>query len=175
MKIDTNIFSLIFSREKLFSYSAKSFEAIILLFVIYLIYKIINIGLDRTLKHGHKDRRVFLLVSLARSVVRYLAFFIVLISVLQQFGINITALLASAGILGLAVSFGAQGLVKDFISGIFIILENQFTIGEEIQVAGVTGRVEQMTLRMTTLRDSNNIIYTIPNGIISTVQNFSRK
>lgn len=88
--------------------------------------------------------------------------------------IDIGPLLAGAGILGLAVSFGAQSLVKDVISGFFYLLEGQFAVGDVIEVAGKSGVVERMTLRMVVLRDLHGVVHMVPNGQIATVSNMTR-
>jgi small conductance mechanosensitive channel len=88
--------------------------------------------------------------------------------------IDIGPILAGAGILGLAVSFGAQSLVKDVISGFFILFENQFGIGDVIEVAGHSGVVEKMTLRVVVLRDGEGVMHVVPNGEIKVVSNKTR-
>jgi len=88
--------------------------------------------------------------------------------------INIAPLLAGAGILGLAVSFGAQSLVKDVIAGFFYLFEGQFAVGDIIEVAGKSGVVERMTLRLVVLRDLHGVLHMIPNGQITTVSNKTR-
>lgn len=88
--------------------------------------------------------------------------------------VNIGPLLAGAGILGLAVSFGAQSLVKDVISGFFILIENQFAIGDVIEAGGKSGVVERMSLRIVTLRDNAGTVHMIPNGEIKVVSNMTR-
>jgi moderate conductance mechanosensitive channel len=88
--------------------------------------------------------------------------------------INIGPLLAGAGIAGLAISFGAQSLVKDVITGFFILVENQFGVGDVIEAAGKTGTVEQLTLRVVLLRDIRGVVHIIPNGQIGTVSNLTR-
>jgi small conductance mechanosensitive channel len=87
---------------------------------------------------------------------------------------DIGPLLAGAGILGLAFSFGAQSLVKDIISGFFILLENQFTVGDVIETAGKSGTVERMTLRVVMLRDLRGVLHIIPNGQMTVVSNQTR-
>ncbi len=88
--------------------------------------------------------------------------------------IDITPLLAGAGILGLAVSFGAQSLVKDVIAGFFILLENTIAVGDVVEIAGVAGGVERMTMRVVVLRDLHGVVHTIPNGQIGVVSNRTR-
>jgi moderate conductance mechanosensitive channel len=92
----------------------------------------------------------------------------------DAFNINIEPLLASAGIAGLAIGFGAQTLVKDVINGFFILVENQFEVGETIRAAGVSGVVEEITMRRTTLRDGDGTLHIVPNGSIQIVSNMTR-
>ncbi len=92
---------------------------------------------------------------------------------LQALGVNIAPLLAGAGVAGLALSLGAQTLIRDFIGGILILVENQFTIGDTIQVGAVTGNVERITLRATYLRDAEGRLYVVPNGDIRLVSNLT--
>jgi small conductance mechanosensitive channel len=102
--------------------------------------------------------------------------FIVTIAVLLTFNIfiNIAPILAGAGILGLAVSFGSQSLVRDIISGFFILLENQFAIGDVVETAGRSGVVERMTMRVVVLRDLDGTMHIIPNGEMKVVSNKTR-
>jgi small conductance mechanosensitive channel len=94
--------------------------------------------------------------------------------ILPEVGIDIVPIIAGVGVVGLAVGLGAQTLVKDVISGLFLLIENQYTVGETLEVNGVVGQVEEMTLRVTMLRDINGAIHTIPNGEIRQVANRSR-
>jgi small conductance mechanosensitive channel len=104
-----------------------------------------------------------------------LILFVTGMSVLQDaFNINIAPLLASAGVAGLAIGFGAQTLVKDTINGFFILVENQFQVGDVIRAAGVAGKVEQITIRRTLLRDTDGALHVIPNGTIQVVSNLTR-
>ena len=98
----------------------------------------------------------------------------VLLLILQQLGIQIMPLLAGIGVVGLALGLGAQTLVKDIINGLFILVENQYNVGENVTLAGKNGVVEEMTLRTTQLRDSNGLIHIVPNGDIRLVSNHSR-
>src|ERR1700733_12872364 len=100
--------------------------------------------------------------------------FIVLLHVLSIFGINLTPLLASAGVVGVGIGLGAQSIFKDMLNGIFILIEDQYNVGEVVKIAGLQGTVEDLTLRCTTLRDGDGTLYTIPNSQITTVSNLSR-
>jgi small conductance mechanosensitive channel len=111
--------------------------------------------------------------QLLRSVGKMLIVSLALLSTLDVF-VNIGPFLAGAGILGLAFSFGAQSLVKDVISGFFIQVENQFAVGDLIEIAGRAGVVEEMTLRVVMIRDGDGVLHIVPNGQITTVSNKTR-
>lgn len=100
---------------------------------------------------------------------------LVLFTILAEVGINIGPALASLGIVGLAVGFGAQSLVKDLINGLFILIENQYGVGDVVKVAGITGLVEEVNLRRTILRDLDGIVHIIPNGEIGIASNFTKE
>ena len=100
--------------------------------------------------------------------------FLAAMQILPLLGINMGPLLASAGIVGLAIGFGAQTLVKDFINGFLILVENQYDIGDTVRIAGVQGAVEAMTLRRTVLRDDSGALHTVPSSEIKVVSNLTR-
>src|SRR5215210_5779987 len=120
-----------------------------------------------------RERRGQTIAQLLRSVGRVVVAVIALLLTFNVF-IDIGPILAGAGILGLAVSFGAQSLVKDVISGFFILFENQFAIGDVIEIAGKSGVVEKMTLRVAVLRDGEGVMHVVPNSEIKTVSNKTR-
>ena len=120
-----------------------------------------------------RERRGKTISQLLRSVGRVLVIVVALLLTFNIF-IDIGPILAGAGILGLAVSFGAQSLVKDVISGFFILFENQFAIGDVIEAGGKSGVVEKMTMRVVVLRDLRGTMHTIPNGEIKVVSNMTR-
>ncbi len=128
-------------------------------------------GNDHVLSHDEK--RAQTIASLLKGVGRIVVVVFTIILTLNQF-IDIAPLLAGAGILGLAFSFGSQSLVKDVIAGFFILMENQFAIGDVIEVAGLAGGVERMTLRVVMLRDIEGVLHIVPNGQITTVSNKTR-
>lgn len=99
---------------------------------------------------------------------------VALLTAAQEFGISVTPVAALAGLASLAVGFGAQNLVRDIISGFYIILEDQYVVGDTIQVGETIGRVEHLTLRRTVVRDSRGALVTLSNGDIRTVGNLSR-
>jgi len=100
---------------------------------------------------------------------------IVVFTILAEIGVNIGPALASLGIVGLAIGFGAQGLVKDLINGLFILIENQYGIGDVVKIAGVSGLVEEINLRETILRDLDGVVHYIPNGEIQVASNFTKE
>jgi moderate conductance mechanosensitive channel len=120
-----------------------------------------------------RERRGQTISQLLRSVGRVVVFAVAVLLTFNVF-IDIGPILAGAGILGLAVSFGAQSLVKDVISGFFILFENQFAIGDVIEVAGKSGVVEKMTLRVVVLRDAEGSMHVVPNSEIKVVSNKTR-
>jgi len=124
------------------------------------------------------ERRVLTLKTLTKSVLRYATYFVVgftIIGQLAQFtNTDPKGFLAGAGILGVALGFGAQSLVKDVITGFFILLENQYGVGEYITTGSFSGFVEELGLRVTKIRDWGGEYHIIPNGQITAVTNFSR-
>ena len=108
------------------------------------------------------------------SVGLVVIFFVAGMQILPLLGINIGPLLASAGIAGLAIGFGAQTLVRDFINGFFILIESQFDIGDVVKLGSVQGTVEKLTLRRTVLRDADGTLHTVPNSQITVVSNLTR-
>ena len=104
----------------------------------------------------------------------FIIIFLALLQILPLLGVNMGPLLASAGIAGLAIGFGAQTLVKDVINGFFILMENQYEVGDVVRIAGVQGTVEHMTLRETVVRDDQGALSTIPNSQITIVANLTR-
>jgi small conductance mechanosensitive channel len=120
-----------------------------------------------------RERRGKTISQLLRSMGRVVIYAIALLLTFNLF-IDIGPILAGAGILGLAVSFGAQSLVKDIISGFFILFENQFAIGDVIEAGGKSGVVEKMSMRVVVLRDIQGAMHIIPNGEIKVVSNMTR-
>src|SRR5437016_13945941 len=114
---------------------------------------------------GHRvEQRAETLRHIVRSVVKGTLIVVVLVTIISELGFNIGPVLASAGIAGLAVGFGAQSLVKDVISGFFVLFEDQFGIGDVVKIGDFTGVVERMTLRATVLRNLEGQVYVVPNG-----------
>ena len=94
--------------------------------------------------------------------------------IMAEIGINITPVVAGFGIVGIAIGFGAQSLVKDFIAGLFILIENQYGVGDVVRIADIAGIVEEVNLRRTVLRDLDGIVHSVPNGEIRVASNFTQ-
>lgn len=112
--------------------------------------------------------------DLLKSVVTGLLIAVVGTMILSELGVNIAPIIASAGIIGIALGFGAQSLVKDFLSGIFMIFEDQYGVGDVVDVGEASGTVEAVSLRVTRLRDLNGTVWYVPNGEILRVGNMSQ-
>ncbi|MCI0664247.1 MAG: mechanosensitive ion channel family protein [Acidobacteria bacterium] len=119
-------------------------------------------------------RRYQTLSAILRGTAQSVILFIGTMVLLQQLGIGITAILASAGVVGLAIGFGAQSLIKDLFSGFLILLEDQYSVGDTVKIGDVAGTVEQLTLRITRIRGLDGSLTTIPNGSIAVVSNMSK-
>jgi small-conductance mechanosensitive channel len=135
---------------------------------IHNIFKIRNLSPFTT-----SDRREDTLSRLLDNILSYVVYFIAFMMILSVLTIDVKALLAGAGIVGLAVGFGAQNLVKDIISGFFIIFEDQFSVGDHIRVGQFEGDVETIGLRTTKIKNWTGEVHILPNGSIVEVTNFS--
>ncbi|MGI6554956.1 MAG: mechanosensitive ion channel family protein [Bacillota bacterium] len=168
----------IFTVEDFKSVSGKLIQALIIIVIARAVLRIGRVLVENWFAGDKKtlmdEKRSKTLGALLLSILHYTVYFIAGITVLQTFGVPASSIIASAGIVGLAVGFGAQNLVKDVISGFFILFEDQFSVGEYVTVAGITGTVEQLGLRSTTVREWTGHLYTIPNGEIGMVKNFDR-
>ena len=119
------------------------------------------------------ERRETTLLKLLENILVYVVYFIGVIMILSALTINVTGLLAGAGIVGLAVGFGAQNLVRDIITGFFIIFEDQFSVGDYVRIGSSEGTVEEIGLRTTKVKSWTGELHIFPNGTISEVTNFS--
>jgi small-conductance mechanosensitive channel len=128
----------------------------------------------RKLPPGVSVQQFRTVASVITSVGVFVISFVAGLEILSLLGLNLGPMLASAGIAGLAIGFGAQTLVHDFINGFFILLENQYDIGDVVRIAGVKGTVESMSLRMTMLRDEDGTIHLVPNSAVQIVSNTTR-
>lgn len=120
-----------------------------------------------------KPRRFVTIGKLLKNMVVIVLNFMMLMLIISELGYDLAPLIAGAGVIGLAIGFGAQSLVKDVITGFFIVFEDQFAVGDVVQIATFKGTVEVIGLRTTRLRNWNGEVYAIPNGTITNVTNFS--
>jgi small conductance mechanosensitive channel len=157
--------------------------AIIILFagLLYRVARVIirrivenEIEEDDPIARRLRQQRVTTIGGLLGNIVAVVLSIVTLLTIVGTFGVSIGPILASVGVLGLAVSFGAQSLVKDVITGIFMLLEGQFGIGDVIRLGDATGVVEKITLRTTVLRDVQGVVHIIPNGEITRVSNLTK-
>ena len=125
-------------------------------------------------KDEAQTQRVNTLFRILKNFVSIAILIVVIMLILSELGIEIGPLIAAAGVVGLAVGFGAQTLVKDIITGLFIILEGQITIGDIVEVAGHSGRVEAITIRTVRLRDVNGHLHVVPFSEVTTVKNITQ-
>ncbi|MEN9772613.1 MAG: hypothetical protein RJA58_1256 [Pseudomonadota bacterium] len=124
---------------------------------------------------AEERKRIETLMRVSRYVASVLIGAITVMLILSEVGISIAPILATAGVAGLAVGFGAQSLVKDYFTGFVMLIENQIRVGDMVEVGGKSGLVEEVTLRYVRLRDVEGAVHYVPNGIIATVTNKSRE
>jgi small-conductance mechanosensitive channel len=129
---------------------------------------------DRQVGNTQRASQLRTMAAILRATSYSVIGFIVLLHVLSVFNINLTPLLASAGVVGVGIGLGAQSIFKDMLNGIFILIEDQYNVGEVVKIASLSGTVENLTLRCTTLRDGDGTMHIIPNSQIATVSNLSR-
>ena len=144
----------------------------------FVILKVVDSGLRRlrlifpgtnVIDLAHVEQRTETLRNIIRSISKGILIVIIGLTISSELGFDIGPILASAGIAGLAVGFGAQSIVKDVISGFFILFEDQFAVGDIVRIGDLSGVVERMTLRSTVLRNLEGQVHVIPNGNIQTV------
>jgi small conductance mechanosensitive channel len=121
------------------------------------------------------NKRTGTLSSVLVSVIGIIIAILAILTILPEFGVNIATLIAGLGVGGLAIAFAAQNLVRDFITGFFILLEDQYRVGDVVNIAGIAGGVEEIGLRRTVLRDLDGIVHSIPNGKVEVSSNMTKK
>lgn len=147
--------------------------------VIKIISIILNRLLSRTIREERypsktdRDRRLRTLTSIITTVVTFLIWAVAVFMILNLIGINTAPLLASAGLLSVALGFGAKSIVQDFMTGMFIIAENQYRVGDYVEIQNIQGTVRSVTMRTTTITDDDGSVFHIPNGSIVVTGNHS--
>jgi moderate conductance mechanosensitive channel len=131
-------------------------------------------GTAQELSAVELKKRMNTIDTLGSNSIEFLIVAIAGLMILGQLGLNIGPAIAGLGIVGIAIGFGAQSLVRDYLNGVLILIENQFAKGDVVRIAGVAGTVEDFTLRRTTLRDADGVVHTVPNGEIRVASNQTR-
>jgi small conductance mechanosensitive channel len=154
-------------------------KLLVIVVLAFVLIRLVKIGISRLLafsrhESGARAQQLRTAAGVIGSVGTFVIIFLALMQILPVLGVNMGPLLASAGVAGLAIGFGAQTLVHDVINGFFILLENQYAVGDVVRVAGVKGTVEAMTMRNTTLRDDDGTLHIVPNSEIKIVSNLTR-
>jgi small-conductance mechanosensitive channel len=139
-----------------------------------IIERLIRGGVKDTTKEATKKRQQTL-IGVFRGALRIIVWLMATMMVLPELGINVGPILAGAGILGVALGFGAQFIIRDFLAGLFIIIENQYREGDVVCLDGTCGLVENISLRTTILRDLDGIAHYLPNGEIRKTSNLSKQ
>jgi small conductance mechanosensitive channel len=168
--------------------AAQTSVRILLIFIAaYIGVKVLRVALDKLevllnraaelteTVPGAGRQRVKTLIGVVRTIAVVLIWFVVILTSLSHIGVNIAPILAGAGVVGLAVGFGAQNLVRDLVSGFFLILENQVRVGDVAVINGTGGLVESVTFRTIVLRDLEGVVHVFPNGTINTLANRSKE
>ncbi len=155
---------------------------VVILLIVYVLHRLVLLFVKRLRRladrqariNFHRASQLRTMAAIIRATSYSIFGFIVFLQVLNILNIPYQPLLASAGILGIAVGLGAQSIFKDMLNGILILIEDQYNVGEVVSLAGLKGTVEDFSLRRTTLRDADGTLYIIPNSQIATVSNLSR-
>lgn len=161
---------------------AHGIKILIILIAVYSIDRIGGKIIERIVRRGVKDttkeatgKRQNTLIGVFTGALKIAVWLMAIMMILSELGIDIGPMLAGAGILGVALGFGAQYMIRDFLAGLFIIIENQYREGDVVCLDGTCGLVEDITLRKTILRDLDGIVHHIPNGEIKKASNLSKK
>ncbi len=128
---------------------------------------------DDDTTRNERERRADTLVNVVNVTSKIFVWTIILFMILREFGANLGPLLAGAGVVGVAIGFGAQSIVKDFFNGFLILLENQYRVGDVIRIADRAGLVESINLRTTVIRDLEGVVHVVPNGQVGPVDNMT--
>jgi moderate conductance mechanosensitive channel len=167
-------------------FTKTSFRLVLIIVAAYVGVRLLRLAFDRVevvlvrgglpleTVPGATALRIRTLMSVLWTLAVGLIWFLAFMTMLGQIGINIAPLLASAGVVGLAVGFGAQNLVKDLVSGFFLILENQIRVGDVAVINGTGGMVESISFRTIVLRDEAAVVHVFPNGSVTTLSNMTK-
>jgi len=174
--------------QNLISWSiSHGIKIIIILLVAWLATRISKVLISRLIKtliekseiigkdNKVQEQRAKTLSKVFISTLKIVIWVMAILTVLPEFGVNPTPLLAGAGLIGLAIGMGSKNLVQDYLAGLFILLEDQYRVGEKVDIGGKQGKVIDLNLRRTIVKDEEGVMHYIPNGQIKSASNFSRK
>lgn len=155
---------------------SSGIKVILILIVAVLINRFFKVFLKKAISKqikgrvdGEQKKRAETLISVFGGTIKFIVWITAFLMILPEFGVNIAPILAGLGLLGLAVGMAARDIISDFISGLFILLENQYHVGDKVKIAGVEGQVREITLRRTIIKDEAGLLHSIPNGQIKAV------
>jgi small-conductance mechanosensitive channel len=159
------------------------FSSLIKIIVLFVAGKIILKVLEKIIKKFFEEKeknqtfyssKIETISKAIYSVVRFIIFFIIIVIILDMLGINTRSIIATAGVGGIAIAFGAQTIIQDFIKGMFLILDDMLMVGDYVDCAGISGTVESVGLRLTKIRDYDGSLHVIPNSQIQNIKNYNR-
>jgi len=157
-------------------FGAHGFRILIILIVTLLVSQFSKSFLEKAIKgtvknrlQGERKKRVDTLVSIFGGTIKFIIWIVAIMVILPELGVNIAPILAGVGLMGLAVGMAAKDIIADFISGLFLILEDHYHVGDKVNVAGMEGEVHEITLRRTILKDAEGAFHSIPNSQIKVV------
>lgn len=160
--------------------ASKIGELIVIILVARVTLVVAERILHRVVHHSRRfspraaERRALTLIAMVRSLLKYLIIIVTFLIILGRLGVSTASLITGSAIAGLAITFGAQHVIRDLFSGIALLIEDAFSIGDRVTVAGVTGEVIEMGLRMVKLRGDNGVLHFVPYGAIQAVSNHTR-
>ena len=168
-------FDEVFSIELLLSFLQNTFRILVIIFLAIYILKVAAKIIDKffTSQKYINEKKIKTLSAITKSFLRYGIYLFAAMMILAELGFSTTSLLAGAGVLGLALGFGAQGIVKDVLTGFFILFEDQYSVDDYVKISGLSGVVTDIGLRVTKLKDFSGEVHIIPNGSVDKVTNLS--
>ncbi len=162
-------------------YAVKGIKFVLYIFAAIILYKILKFILQKIIQNKLsrrylQNKKFKILFSLGLNIIKYLIYFITILLILKDvFNINPALIITATGVLGLAFGLGIQGVLKDFISGVFILFENQFNVGDYIEFLNIKGRVTDISIKNVIIEDNNGNISIISNGIINRITKYPGK
>ncbi|MDP3995698.1 MAG: mechanosensitive ion channel [bacterium] len=151
-------------------------KVVLILLVAFFVSRFLKILIGRGIGgyvknkiNGERKKRAKTLISVFSGTLSFIVWAVAILMILPEFGLNIAPVLAGLGLVGLAIGMAARDIIADFISGLFILLEGQYFVGDEVKIAGIEGEVKEITLRRTILRDESGILHSFPNSQIKLV------